>query len=146
MTQGTKKGKNKRITLYNGSPKKGLPSITLSEHDISQMLLAKAAIQTGYTLLLKYLQLTSQDLGHIYIAGAFGTYLNSENAQHIGLIPPSPLEKVSFIGNAALSGAQLALLSVPHRHQASVLAKTVEFVDLARHPDFSKTYAASLFL
>ncbi len=142
----TKKGKNKWITLYNGSPKKGLPPITLSEHDISQMLLAKAAIQTGYTLLLQYLQLTSQDLGHIYIAGAFGTYLNSENAQHIGLIPPFPLEKVSFIGNAALDGAQLALLSVPHRHQASVLAKTVEFVDLARHPDFSKTYAASLFL
>jgi uncharacterized 2Fe-2S/4Fe-4S cluster protein (DUF4445 family) len=142
----TEKGKNKRIALYKGSPKKGLPPITLSEHDISQMLLAKAAIQTGYTLLLQYQQLTSQDLGHIYIAGAFGTYLNSENAQHIGLIPPFPLENVSFIGNAALSGAQHALLSVPQRHKASVLAKSVEFVDLARHPDFSKTYAASLFL
>ena len=140
------KGKNKRITLYKGSSKRGLPPITLSEQDISQLLLAKAAIQTGYTLLLQHLQLSSQDLGHIFIAGAFGTYLNSENAQQIGLIPPFPLEKVSFVGNAALNGAQLALLSVPQRRQASVLAKKVEFVDLARHPDFSKTYASSLFL
>ena len=139
-------GKNKSITLFKGASAKDSSPITLSEQDISQLLLAKAAIQTGYSLLLQHQQLTPNDLDHVYIAGAFGTYLNSQSAQQIGLIPPVPLEKVSFIGNAALSGAQLALLSMPQRRQASRLAKTVEFVDLARHSDFSKTYASSLFL
>jgi uncharacterized 2Fe-2S/4Fe-4S cluster protein (DUF4445 family) len=53
---------------------------------------------------------------------------------------------VTFIGNAALTGAQLALLSIQYREEADRLAKSVEFVDLARHPDFSATYTASLFL
>jgi uncharacterized 2Fe-2S/4Fe-4S cluster protein (DUF4445 family) len=142
----TVEGKTKFITLFDGLSKKSLPAITLSEHDISQLLLAKAAIQTGYTILLQHQQLTPQDLGHVYIAGAFGTYLNPASAKRIKLIPDLPLEKITFIGNAALSGAQLALLSVTQRCEASQLAKSVEFVDLARHPDFSKAYAASLFL
>ncbi len=142
----TTEGKTKFITLYQGDSKKRLSPITLSEQDISQLLLAKGAIQTGYTLLLQHQQIAPEELGHVYIAGAFGTYLNSANAQRLGLIPPLPLEQVSFIGNAALSGARLALLSVPQRRQATRLVKTIEFVDLARHPDFSTTYAASLFI
>jgi uncharacterized 2Fe-2S/4Fe-4S cluster protein (DUF4445 family) len=140
------KGKVKSIVLVKGSPKKKRPTITISEKDISSLLLAKAAIQTGYLLLLQHQELTPTDLDHVFIAGAFGNYLNTVNAQRIGLIPPVPLERVSFIGNAALSGAQMTLLSMNYRNQASSLVKSVEFIDLARHPDFSKTYTASLFL
>ncbi len=142
----TKEGKSQYITLSEGSVKKGSSPITLSEQDISQLLLAKAAIQTGFTLLLQHQQLEPEDLGYVYIAGAFGTYLNTDNAQRIGLIPMLSLDDVSFVGNSALTGAQLALLSVSQRRQAIDLAKSVEFLDLARHPEFSKTFAASLFI
>jgi uncharacterized 2Fe-2S/4Fe-4S cluster protein (DUF4445 family) len=138
--------KKRVIILYKGERDKNQPSITLSEHDISQLLLAKAAIQSGYTLLLQHHQLSVEDLNQVFIAGAFGNYLNLASAKRIGLIPPVSLEKVSFIGNAALSGAQLALLSTIHRRQATQLAHTIEFVDLARHPAFSKIYATSLFI
>jgi uncharacterized 2Fe-2S/4Fe-4S cluster protein (DUF4445 family) len=113
---------------------------------VSQLLLAKAAIQTGYTLLLQHYNLRFQDIAQVFIAGAFGNYLNLANAQRLGLVPSVSLSKVAFIGNAALTGAQLALLSTQYREEASQLAKTVEFVDLARHADFSATYSKSLFL
>ncbi|MDO8055637.1 MAG: ASKHA domain-containing protein, partial [Candidatus Hermodarchaeota archaeon] len=139
-------GKKRAILLHEETIGKTHTTITLSEHDVSQLLLAKAAIQTGFTLLLQHQKLQVQDIAQEYIAGAFGNYLNLANAQRIGLIPPVPLSKIIFIGNAALSGAQLALLSTQYREEARHLAKTVEFVDLARHPDFSATYTASLFL
>jgi uncharacterized 2Fe-2S/4Fe-4S cluster protein (DUF4445 family) len=140
------KEKKRVILLYERASGKPQTPITLSEHDVSQLLLAKAAIKTGYTLLLQHQNLQAHDLAQIFIAGAFGNYLNLANAQRIGLVPPTSLDKVSFIGNAALSGAQLALLSTQYREEASHLAKTVEFIDLARHADFSVTYTASLFL
>ena len=139
-------GKKRAILLYEGKAGKIKTSITLSEHDISQLLLAKAAIQTGYTLLLQHQNLRVQDIAQVFIAGAFGSYLNIANAQRIGLVPPVSLNKVTFIGNAALNGAQLALLSTQYREEASRLANSVEFVDLARHSDFSATYTTSLFL
>ena len=138
--------KTRSIAIYTPPTGTSQSPILLSEHDISQLLLAKAAIQTGYTLLLQHQKLKPVKLGHVFIAGAFGNYLNPASAQRIGLIPKIPLDKVSFVGNAALSGAQLALLSTTQRNHATRLAKSVEFVDLARHSDFAKTYATSLFI
>jgi len=139
-------GKTRSIVIYTHPTGTGHSPLLLSEHDISQLLLAKAAIQTGYTILLQHQKLKPAKLSHVFIAGAFGNYLNPASAQRIGLIPNIPLDKVSFVGNAALSGAQLALLSTTQRKHATRLAKSVEFVDLARHSDFAKTYAASLFI
>jgi uncharacterized 2Fe-2S/4Fe-4S cluster protein (DUF4445 family) len=139
-------GKTRSIAIYNPPTGTSQSPILLSEHDISQLLLAKAAIQTGYNLLLQHQKLKPAKLGHVFIAGAFGNFLNPASAQRIGLIPKIPLDKVSFVGNTALSGAQLALLSTTQRKHATRLAKSVEFVDLARHSDFAKTYAASLFI
>jgi uncharacterized 2Fe-2S/4Fe-4S cluster protein (DUF4445 family) len=139
-------GKKRAILLHESKAGKTKTFLTLSEHDVSQLLLAKAAIQTGYTILLQHQNLRAQDIAQVFIAGAFGNYLNIANAQRIGLVPPVSLNKVTFIGNAALTGAQLALLSTQYREEAGRLAKSVEFVDLARHPDFSATYTASLFL
>lgn len=142
----TTKGNHRFITLHPNEQTKDHSPITLSEHDISQLLLAKAAIQTGYTLLMHHHTLGAEDLDKIFIAGAFGNYLNPASARRIGLIPDVPLRKVTFVGNAAIAGAQLALLSTSHRRTATQIAKTTEFVDLARHPEFNKVYAASLFL
>ncbi len=138
--------KKRFIILSKGKKGSACPQITFSEQDISQILLAKAAIQTGYTLLLDYQNLKINDIERVFIAGAFGNYLNLANAQRIGLIPPVSLRKVTFIGNAALTGAQLTLLSTFQRRNATRIAETTKFVDLARHPNFTKTYSASLFI
>ncbi len=138
--------RGKRFVLVEGKPEKNQPAITISEQDISQLLLAKAAIQTGYKLVLDHHQLSPTDLDKVYIAGAFGTYLNPASARRLGLIPPVPSNRVTFVGNAALAGARLALLSRTHRSQAARLAKTIHFLDLARHPEFNRTYTSSLFL
>jgi uncharacterized 2Fe-2S/4Fe-4S cluster protein (DUF4445 family) len=122
------------------------PAITISEHDISQLLLAKGAIQTGYKLLLDQQKLTSGDLNHVYVAGAFGHYLNPVSAQRIGLIPSIPVNRVTFVGNTALAGASMTLLSQTVRTQARRLAQIIRHLDLARHPVFNKVYTASLFL
>ncbi|MFX0169632.1 MAG: ASKHA domain-containing protein [Candidatus Hodarchaeota archaeon] len=139
-------GNTRALLLYSKKSRKVPTRITVSEHDISQLLLAKAAIQTGYTLLLRYQDIQAEEITQVFIAGAFGNYLNPASAQRIGLIPKVPLDRVAFIGNAALAGAEMALLSMPYREEAAQLAKNVEFLDLARHSDFSATYAASLFL
>ncbi len=138
--------RGKRFILFERRDGERESTITLSEHDVSQLLLAKAAIQTGYRLVLDHHHLSPADLDRVFIAGAFGNYLNPASARVIGLIPRVPSNRVTFVGNAALAGARLALLSRTHRSQAIRLAKTTHFLDLARHPDFNQTYTSSLFL
>lgn len=141
-----KSQRGNKFLLVEKNTSKNQPAITISEHDISQLLLAKAAIQTGYELLLDQRQLQPDDLGHVFIAGAFGRYLNPVSAQQIGLIPPIPVNRVTFAGNTALAGASMVLLSKRVRRQAKHLAQKVHHLDLARHPAFNRKYTASLFL
>ncbi|MFX1563724.1 MAG: ASKHA domain-containing protein, partial [Promethearchaeota archaeon] len=136
----------RKFILVKGAASKNQPTITISEYDISQLLLAKAAVQTGYEILLSQKQLTPDDIDHVYIAGAFGRYLNPVSAQRIGLIPHVPVNRVTFAGNTALAGASMALLSLPARRQATKIARIIHHIDLARHPAFNQTYTASLFL
>lgn len=144
-----------RLRYENGLPKfvivwkdeSGIDSdITISERDIQEILLAKAAIHTGATILMKDKGLNDQDLDHVYIAGAFGKYLNPESAKFIGLIPDINSEKISFIGNAAISGAKMCLISTEMREIAENLSKKIRYVELAIHPDFHKEFADSLFI
>jgi len=137
-------GRQRHFILVPGDPHH--PQITITEQDISQLLLAKAAIQTGIHLLLSQEGVKPSQLKRIYVAGAFGRYLNPASAIRIGLLPPIPPSRVTLVGNTALAGARLALLSTPLRTQAARLAHHIRFLDLARHPHFNNTFTSSLFL
>ncbi len=139
-------GKKRKFVLAPRKKRGQSLQLTVSEEDISQLLLAKAAIQTGWQLLLEHKRIPVADIDQVFIAGAFGRYLNSDSARILGIIPKVPLRRVKFVGNTALAGAQLALLSVTSRKEASKLAHSIHHLDLARTPNFNKTYTNALFL
>ncbi|MCJ7470828.1 ASKHA domain-containing protein [Candidatus Bathyarchaeota archaeon] len=118
--------------------------ITVSGKDIDEIMLAKAAVQSGWHILMKQKNLSVNDLKKIYIAGAFGNYINTTSAKIIGLIPNAPDQRIRLIGNAALSGAKMALVSNKMRNIADEISKKIDYVELSTVPGFEMEYAKSL--
>ncbi len=85
--------------------------IVVNQHDIQAIQLAKAAIYAGTSILMAHLNLKARDIEQVFLAGAFGTYVDPQSALMIGMYPDIPLERIRFAGNAAGSGARMALLS-----------------------------------
>jgi uncharacterized 2Fe-2S/4Fe-4S cluster protein (DUF4445 family) len=121
-------------------------AITVTQHDIRELQLAKGAIRCGIDTLLQDAGITASDLDRVIIAGAFGSYIDVESAITIGLLPELPLDRVSQVGNAAGTGARLALISRPHRQQARDLARRVRYLELARTPRFTRNFAEAMYL
>ena len=120
--------------------------LVLTQDDIGQLQLAKAAIHAGIDILLDTLGRTVEDVRSLYLAGAFGSYLAPESARAVGMLPDLPLERVQFVGNTAGSGARLALLSRAEREAMSALAHRIRHMPLAGDPRFPRAFASSLFL
>jgi uncharacterized 2Fe-2S/4Fe-4S cluster protein (DUF4445 family) len=116
--------------------------IVLSQKDIRQVQLAKAALQAGSRTLMKKLGITKFD--KVVIAGAFGMHLDIDNALSIGLIPPCDREGISFVGNAAGRGAYVALLDKDKRLEADRIAHWIKHVQLATETGFQREFIASL--
>jgi uncharacterized 2Fe-2S/4Fe-4S cluster protein (DUF4445 family) len=79
-------------------------------------------------------------VSELMLAGGFGNYLSIRSAVRIGLIPALPEGRIRYVGNAAALGAQLALVSEPERHRAERIARRIEHVSLAAHPDFQDIF------
>ncbi|OGS41527.1 MAG: hypothetical protein A3K67_00185 [Euryarchaeota archaeon RBG_16_62_10] len=120
--------------------------ITIDQHDIQEIQLAKAAIFTGVAMLMRRLKLRCSRIGRVYAAGAFGTYVDASSAIAIGMYPDVPAERIKFIGNAAGSGARMCLKSTRMRDLAEELSKEVEYVELAAEKDFQSEFAMAMFL
>nr|MDO8135770.1 ASKHA domain-containing protein [Candidatus Njordarchaeum guaymaensis] len=120
--------------------------ITVSAKDISEIQLAKAALHTGCEVLMQKKGITEKDIDRVYIAGAFGNYINPENAKTIGLIPDIPTGKITFAGNTALSGAKMALTSMKVRELADRLSKRIKYVELMVEEKFKREFIASILL
>jgi uncharacterized 2Fe-2S/4Fe-4S cluster protein (DUF4445 family) len=120
--------------------------ITVSAKDISEIQLAKAALHTGCEILMQKKKVREQDIGAAYIAGAFGSYLNPENAKIIGLIPDIPTERISFVGNTALAGAKMTLTSTKTRELANKLSREIKYVELVAEEGFKREFVASMML
>ncbi len=120
--------------------------IVFTQDDIGQLQLAKAAIHAGIDILLDTLGRSTGEIGALYLAGAFGSYLAPESARAVGMLPDLPLERVQFVGNTAGSGARLALLSVHERERMRSIAKRIRHMPLAGDPRFPREFASSLFL
>jgi len=120
--------------------------IVITQGDIRELQLAKAAIYTGCTMLLRHRQTSSNDIHRVYLAGAFGNYIQPENAIRIGLLPDINPEKVTLVGNAALSGARIALLSQKSRNKARQIAEEASYIELGADPAFNKALIASTYL
>jgi uncharacterized 2Fe-2S/4Fe-4S cluster protein (DUF4445 family) len=115
--------------------------LTISQHDVRAIQLAKGAIRGGIATLLAEHDLTVDDLDELLVAGAFGNHIEVESAQAIGLYPAIPRERIRQIGNAAGTGAGLMLLSVAERQDAEELSEQIHYLELARHKRFIRLFA-----
>jgi uncharacterized 2Fe-2S/4Fe-4S cluster protein (DUF4445 family) len=120
--------------------------VVVTQKDIGEVQLAKAAIRAGSAVLMKTVGVKATDLKHLFIAGSFGSYLNPISAMLLGLIPEVPAEIVKFVGNTAIEGARLALTSAEARMEAKTISEEVKYIELGASPDFSKEFAASMYL
>lgn len=118
--------------------------ISISQKDIDQILLAKGAIRSGISILMDHLQVKSEDIEEIIIAGAFGSYLNPYHAIQIGMLPEIDLSRIRAVGNAAGSGAKMMLLSETARLEASDLAHRIEHLELNTYPDFDMFFVRGI--
>jgi len=128
-------------------PSKKIPvtgKLHLIQKDIREIQLATAAIKTAIKMLLKDNDLKPNELNGIFIAGAFGNYLNIRNTMRIGLLPSIPEDRVTFIGNASLAGARALLLSREARAKTETAIDSIEFLSLASDQAFQKMFVESL--
>lgn len=119
-------------------------NVTITQKDIREIQLAKAAISAGIQLMAEQLGWTLEDIDRVLIAGAFGNYMDSNSACDIGLIPEELRGKIRGIGNAAGEGAQRVLRDGRMIERASQLADRIEFLELATLKNFQDTFVDAL--
>jgi len=118
------------------------PQIIVTQEDISQLQLAKAALQAGRKVLLHQANRLESDINQVILAGAFGSFINPESAMTVGIIPK--VETVLSIGNASLFGAKKALLSKSFREKVEKLAKKAQYIELSARSDFQEYFYEAL--
>ncbi|MGD0374187.1 MAG: ASKHA domain-containing protein [Streptosporangiaceae bacterium] len=119
-------------------------SIYLSQRDVRELQFAKAAIATGWNILLEEAGLRPSDIRQVLLAGSFGSYLSPANAIRLGLVPDLPVLRVVSAGNVAGEGAKMALLSLRERAGALALLEEVRYVELSDRPDFNDRFVEQL--
>lgn len=119
-------------------------AITITQTDIRSIQLAKAALYAGVKLLSD--KLGNPPIDRIRLAGAFGSYIDPMYAMVIGLIPDCDLDAVSGVGNAAGTGARMALLSRRHRREVEEIVRGIEKIETALEPDFQAHFVNAMAL
>jgi uncharacterized 2Fe-2S/4Fe-4S cluster protein (DUF4445 family) len=120
--------------------------IVITQRDIEAIKLAKAAVHSGIIILAMHLNVQVEDISRMFVAGAFGTYIDPYSARTIGMYPDIPLGRISFVGNTAGSGARMALISREKCLEAQKIADVLEYVELAADPSFQKEFVDSLYI
>ena len=118
--------------------------VFLSQKDIREVQLAKGAIAAGIDLMADRLGIKIGDIKKVLIAGAFGNYMDPHSACAIGMIPIELEDRIEMIGNAAGEGSKIATLNFAEYRRAQKITETVEFLELATHPDFQDTFVDNL--
>jgi uncharacterized 2Fe-2S/4Fe-4S cluster protein (DUF4445 family) len=120
--------------------------LVVTDADLQNVLRTKAAIFGAATVLLKKMGKRLDDLHSLVIAGGFGNHLDIDRAVSIGMFPDIPREKYRFIGNGALEGARLALLSEDMRKDMVEIFEEMTYIELSVDNDFYDEFSSSLFI
>jgi uncharacterized 2Fe-2S/4Fe-4S cluster protein (DUF4445 family) len=119
-------------------------SIYLSQRDVRELQFAKAAIATGWKVLLEEAGLKPENVQQVLLAGSFGSYLSPASAVGLGLVPSLPVLRIVSAGNVAGEGAKMALLSLRERAGAMALLEEVQYVELSDRGDFNDRFVDEL--
>ncbi|HMB46950.1 MAG TPA: ASKHA domain-containing protein, partial [Afifellaceae bacterium] len=120
----------------------GNPEICITQTDVRAIQLAKAALYAGVRLLMDKLGIDR--IERIKLAGAFGTYIDPKYAIVIGLVPDCDLSNVAGVGNAAGSGARMALLNKGYRREIEDLVTRIEKIETAMEPKFQEHFVNAM--
>lgn len=118
--------------------------IVVTQDDVRNIQLAKAALYAGAKLLMNRADITRVD--QIILAGAFGSYIDPKHAMVLGLIPDCPLDRVFAVGNAAGDGARIALLNRDKRLEAQQIAHRIKYIETAVDPEFQDEFVRALHI
>jgi len=119
-------------------------TVYLSQRDIRELQFAKAAISTGWSLLLEEFAVDAREISQVLLAGSFGSYLSPASAVRIGLVPALPVLRIISAGNVAGEGAKMVLLSRSEREGAAALLEEVRYVELSDRTDFNDKFVDKL--
>ncbi len=129
------------IGTYEGQPCVWLSEkVCVTQEDVRNLQLAKAAIAAGIEILLKEKAFEYKDVTEVLLAGGFGSFLNTESAAKIGLIPKELLPVTEAVGNAAGEGAVFAAISKKAREHLLEIQGKMHYLELSMHPAFSDLY------
>jgi uncharacterized 2Fe-2S/4Fe-4S cluster protein (DUF4445 family) len=120
--------------------------ITVTDDDLANIIRTKAAVYAACEVLLKSVDMTFVDLDRVYVAGGFGNYIDVNNAITIGLLPDIQRDRFSFIGNASLGGARLALMSQSKRDEAVEVHRSMTYLELTTNASFFDRFTSASFL
>jgi uncharacterized 2Fe-2S/4Fe-4S cluster protein (DUF4445 family) len=133
-------GRTFSYVLHDGAP--GTPRVVITQNDVRAIQLAKAALYAGVRLLMDHLGVDHVD--EIRLAGAFGSQIDVFHAMVLGLIPDADLAHVSSAGNAAGTGALIALLSAAARTEIEAVVRRVEKIETAIEPRFQEHFVDAM--
>jgi uncharacterized 2Fe-2S/4Fe-4S cluster protein (DUF4445 family) len=130
-------GRTNSYLVWDGSETGG-PKITVTNRDIREIQMAKAALYSGARLLMDKFNVDTVD--RVVLAGAFGAHISPKHAMVLGMIPDCKLDKVTSAGNAAGTGARIALLNTDARHEIEDTVTKIHKVETAIEPRFQEHF------
>lgn len=122
-----------------------LGDIKITQKDVREFQLAKSAIRSGIEILLKEVGMNYKEIDKVYLAGAFGNYLDKESTLRVGLLPPITQEKILFVGNSAVRGAELVLLNKDYMEIAERISKEINYIELSGRKDFQDYFVEFMY-
>ncbi|MEP1537772.1 MAG: ASKHA domain-containing protein [Paracoccaceae bacterium] len=130
-------GRTYSYLVWDGSANGG-PKITVTNRDIREIQMAKAALYSGARLLMDKFDVDSVD--RVVLAGAFGAHISPKHAMVLGMIPDVPLKAVTSAGNAAGTGARIALLNTKARAEIEDTVRNIHKIETAIEPRFQEHF------
>ncbi len=134
------------FVLVSKEERNGAPAIVITQRDVRQLQLGKAAIRTGIQALLEANGCSEEEIKQVVLAGAFGSYIDVSSAIAIGMLPAIPIDRFRQVGNAAGMGAKQALISLAKRSEAEAIASQVRYIELASAPNFKGTFIQANYI
>lgn len=132
------------VILVDAHHSKTEAPIVLTQKDVRELQLAKAAIWAGIQVVCGEFALQPHEVSQVLLAGGFGNFIRRSSAQRIGLLPDTPTRQIEFIGNAASVGARIALMCRECREEARRISEQTRYLELANRTDFQMFYTEAM--
>jgi uncharacterized 2Fe-2S/4Fe-4S cluster protein (DUF4445 family) len=139
-----REGERVFVLTWNGAVGDLDDCVYLTQRDVRELQFAKAAIATGWALLLEEFGVEPTEIQQVLLAGSFGSYLSPASAIKIGLVPKLSVLRIVSAGNVAGEGAKMTLLSAQERHGANALLQEIDYVELSDRADFNDKFVERL--